>query len=191
MVQKKLITKHVLLFFFIMWIGFSVAQRITPYEGPFIAPPTNKNMLFYLQRTVDVNTVIYEINYKEDGEINRKKPVKIYWIDFDNGGKRSELTFVQNKFAYGVEFIELEGAKPVFEINLVSYKKIHMYLKPTGKNAAYEIHVIINDKPSILTNIMVNITGGTYLHPNVSFIELVGKDLVTGDKIIEKIKPAS
>lgn len=167
------------------------AQTVIPYNGPFPVPPINKNSLFYLQRTLDRNTVMYEINYTATGTINRKKPLKIYWIDFEEGGKISALTFAQNKFAYGIEFLELKGIDPIFKINLVSYKKIDMYLKPSGKNKSYEMHVIINGKPSILTSILVHITGGTYLKPIISHIELKGKDLTTGEAAEEKIKTST
>ncbi len=165
------------------------AQSIVPYNGPFPVPPINKNRLFYLQRTINRNTLIYEINYNADGAVNRKNPVIIYWIDYDNGEKISQLTYIQNKFAYGIVSDEIKEAKTLFKINLVSYKKIDMYLKPTGKNGSYEMHVIINGKPCILDNILIHITGGTYLKPVVSSIELTGKELFTGKEVVEKIKP--
>ena len=163
------------------------AQVIHPKYSGFPDPPPNENMLFYLQRTIDNNTVVYEINYTTDGKINAKKPVKVYWIDFDNGGIISPLTFAQSMFAYGVESKMLD--EKIFMINLVSYKKLKFYLKPTGKNKNYETHVVLNNKPSILTKIFVTIIGGTYLKPIVLHIELVGKDIVTGERITEKIKP--
>ena len=173
------------------FIGINAnAQSIKPYNGPMPVPPANKNMLFYLQRTVDINTLIYEINYKPDGRINKKKPVKIYWIDYNNGEKITPLTYVQNKLAYGIESTEQEGPEPAFRINLVSYKKIKMYLRPSGKNGTYQAHILINGKASLLTNILINIVGGTYLKPVISFIELVGKDIKTGEKLTEKIKPS-
>lgn len=185
--------KSILITFLFLTSFWSVtniqAQTVKPYNGPFPIPPLTKNSLFYLQRTLDKNTLMYEINYTTAGTVNAKKPILIYWIDFEEGGKISPLTFAQNKFAYGIQFMEIKGTETIFKINLVSYKKIDMYLKPSGKNGAYEMHVIINGKPGILTNILVHITGGTYLKPIVSHIELKGKDLITGDVVAEEIKP--
>lgn len=146
-------------------------------------------MLFYLQRTLDKNTVIYEVNYEANGQINRKKPVKAYWLDYDNGWTPSPLTRAQTMFAYGIESEPTYAGSKIFRINLVSYKKIKMHLKPGGKNKAYEIHITLRGRNYLLTNIFVNIIGGTYLRPNVSYIELRGKDLSTGERMVERIKP--
>ncbi len=145
--------------------------------------------MFYLQRTVDRNTVIYELNYEASGELNVKRPLKIYWIDFENGARISPLTFIQSKFAYGIESEMIDETKKIFQIHLVSYKKIKFYLKPTGKNNQYQTHAVIKGKPAILSKIHVNIIGGTILNPVVSYIELIGEDLHTGLKVAEKIKP--
>ena len=79
------------------------AQKITPMYDPMPVPPDKKSMLFYLQRTMDKNTVIYETNADANGSINVKDPIKIYWIDYDEGGGTSELTVTQNKLAYGLK----------------------------------------------------------------------------------------
>jgi hypothetical protein len=165
-----------------------LAQKINPYYGPFPTPPVNSKSLFYLQRTVDRNTLIYEINHNADGSLNRKKPVKIYWIDYEKGATISQLTYAQNKFAYGIKVLEIGEKDPVFKLNLVSYKKIDLYLKPSD-NGSYAIHVILNGKPCLLNRVFVNITGGTNLSPDVSYIELTGKELATGEQVIEKFKP--
>lgn len=146
-------------------------------------------MLFYIQRTINMNTLIYEINYQENGEINKKKPITIYWLEFENNGKKSPLTYVQEKFAYGVEIEELDGSEMIFIVNLVSYKKIKIYLKPSVKEGLYRAFVPIREKECQLTNILINIVGGTAIKPIVDFIELFGKDLVTGENVNEKITP--
>lgn len=167
----------------------SVAQKIKPFYGPFPEPAPNKNMLFYLQRTVDRNTLIYELNYEPGGELNGKNPVKVYWIDFEDGAKISPLTFIQSKFAYGINSELIDKEKGTYQIHLVSYKKIKFDLIPSGKNQHYQVHVLIKDKPAILNRIFINILGGTYMNPIVSYIELTGDELKTGTRITERIKP--
>ena len=168
---------------------FAAAQRITPFYGPFPEPAPNKQMQFYLQRTMDRNTLIYELNYDADGQLNEKKPIRIYWIDFDDGAKISPLTFAQSKFAYGIESEMIDKTKGIFQFNLVSYKKVKLFLKPTGKNNHYQTHVLIKGKQAILTKIFIKIIGGTYISPVVSYIELMGEELQTGRQIVEQIKP--
>jgi len=182
--------KRVIILFLILFANFVAgAQKITPYYGPFPEPAPNNNMLFYLQRTVDRNTVIYELNYDAGGQLNEKKPVKVYWIDFENGAKISQLTFVQNTFAYGVSSELIDKDKKIYEINLVSYKKIKFYLKPSGVNNHYQTHAVIKGKPAILKRVFISIIGGTQFNPIISYIELIGNDLQSGLEILEQIKP--
>lgn len=170
--------------------GIQMQAQVLKFQYDSLpVPPQNKNMLFYLQRTLDKNTVIYEVNYEPNGQINKKKPVKAYWLDYDNGWTASPLTRAQTMFAYGVESEPTHAGSKIFRINLVSYKKIKMYLKPSGKNKTYETHVTLHGRNYLLTNIFVNIVGGTYLRPSVSYIELRGKDPLTGEKMVERIKP--
>lgn len=164
-------------------------QKIIPYTGLMPAPAANKNMLFYLQRTIDINTLVYEINYKANGQIDKNRPVKIYWIRYTEGGKTAPLSYAQNRFAYGVESDAVKGPEPVFRIRLVSYKKIEMYLKPTGENGRYQAHILLRGKVCVLRNLLVHIIGGSYLEPSISHIEVTGKDPVTGEWIIEKLRP--
>ena len=168
---------------------YASGQRITPYTGPFPVPPANKSMLFYLQRTMNKNTVVYEANYDAGGKINKEQPVKIHWVDFEDGGKISPLNFLQNKFAYGVELIGSAGADAVFKIHLVSYKKIVITLMPSGRNGSYQALVPIRGRESVLTSVLIDIVGGTYLKPEVYYIELSGKDVQTGEKVVEQIRP--
>lgn len=187
--MRSVLSFRLALISFLLFLGsFLVAQKINPFYGPFPAPPVNAKSLFYLQRTIDRNTLMYEINYNANGSLNHKKPVKIYWIDYEKGATISQLTYAQNKFAYGINALEIAGKEPVFKLNLVSYKKIDLYLK-LSDNGTYAIHVILNGKPCILNRVLVNITGGTNLNPDVSHIELTGKELATGEQIIEKFKP--
>jgi hypothetical protein len=187
--QRSVLFSPLASLFFLLFLGsFMVAQKIKPFYGPFPTPPVNAKSLFYMQRTIDRNTLMYEINYNTDGSLNHKKPVKIYWIDYEKGATISQLTYAQNKFAYGIKSLEIAGKEPVFKLNLVSYKKVDLYLKPSD-NGSYAIHVVLNGKPCILSRVLVNIAGGTTLSPDVSYIELTGKELTTGAEVIEKFKP--
>ncbi len=189
MMSRSLLLPRLALICSLLFLKSSLlSQTLKPYYGPLPIPPVTAKSLFYLQRTVDRNTLVYETNFNADGSLNRKKPVTIYWIDYENGGTTSQLTYAQNKFAYGVNVLEISKKEPVFKLNLVSYKKIDLYLKQSA-NGSYAIHVILNKKPCLLHRVLVNITGGTTLNPDVSYIELSGKELATGAQISEKFKP--
>ena len=146
-------------------------------------------MLFYLQRTINRNTLIYELNYEATGEINSKEPIKVYWIDFEYGGGKSELTFAQRKFAYGVRSNRIDKIKNIYEISLVSYDHIKIRIAPYGSDNLYRAEIVIKDKIAILDKILIQIVGGTHVNPLISFIELTGHDPGTGALVSERIKP--
>ena len=162
------------------------AQKIIPIHDSLPELSPNKTRLFYLQRNIDRNTLIYETNYRSNGLIDEKKPVKIYWIDFENEGKTSPLTFIQNSLAYGIESKLIDRTKKTFLLHLVAYKKIDLYLK-LDKNKRYKVFTTISGKEAILSRIIVNMTGGTYLNPIISFIELSGDDLKSNASLSQKI----
>ncbi|MBP1650066.1 MAG: CDP-alcohol phosphatidyltransferase, partial [Bacteroidetes bacterium] len=47
----------------------------------------------------------------------------------------------------------------------------------------------IGNSLAVLDRIYIEIDGGTFWHPNVLYIELKGKDMVTGKEVKEQIKP--
>lgn len=178
-------------FYILIAISFTVissltGQKITPMYDPMPVPPANKNMLFYLQRTMDKNTVIYEVNSDADG-IKVDDPVKIYWIDYDEGGGTSELTVTQNKLAYGLKTKLIDKKKKIWKLNVVSYKKLDLILRP-GPDKLYHVYTKINGKQTKLTKFLVYITGGTYMNPDIKYIEITGIDK-NGKVVSQKLKP--
>jgi len=71
------------------------------HESYPVPQKTNK-LLFYLQRSHNKNTIVYELNTQADGTIDVKNPIKVSWIRFEEGGKRAELSFIQRR-AFGVK----------------------------------------------------------------------------------------
>ncbi len=174
---------------FFLTIVTCYSQTIKPRYHGFPKPLPNKDMLFYLQRTIDYNTVIYELNYEKSGKLNRKEPIKMYWIDYEKGGKVSLLTYAQHKFAYGIEAKEIEELEGAFEIKLVAYRKKLFRLATTGLGGIYEMRTMLKGREVILKKIFVNIVGGTLLRPDVKDITVTGIDVLTGVEVLEILVP--
>jgi hypothetical protein len=152
-------------------------------------PPKNKNMLFYLQRTHNTNTIIYELNYNKDSSINEIEPVKVYWIRYADAGEVTPLSAVQKNFAYGVTSFLIDKEKKWFKITLKAYDKINIYIMNTQKDKNYHAYVKINGVLSEMINIFFKTEGGTFWSPNVVYVDLVGKDIHTQKTTIERFKP--
>lgn len=162
-------------------------KQVNP-QDTFPTPPFNKNMLFYIQRTHNINTIVYEVNYNKDSTINEKDPVKIYWIRYADNGEILPLSGIQKSFAYGVNVSAFDKEKKWFKLNIVSYKKTDIYLMNT-KGSRYHAFVKINDKISLLKKIFFKTDGGSFWSPNVVYVELTGNDITTGKIVSERFKP--
>lgn len=150
----------------------------------FPVPAADTNRLFYLQRTPNTNTIVYELNY-DKGVLNEKEPVHVFWIRYGEQGQRAELSFIQRSFAYGVKTKAV--AKDRYELRFVSYKKAAMQLVKAADNK-YHIYATINQKMAILNRIFIHINGGSFWSPNIEYVDLEGIDPATGKGISERRK---
>ncbi len=153
-------------------------------QDKFPIPTGNTKQLFYLQRTSNTNTIVYELNYK-NGELDAEDPVHVFWIRYGEKGQREELSFIQRKFAYGIKSNLI--SKDKYKLNFVSYKKYAMYLMK-GADNKFGVYALINQKHVILERIFVKINGGSLFSPNIEYVELKGIDPGTGKEILEKMK---
>nr|WP_262910534.1 DUF4833 domain-containing protein [Pontibacter silvestris] len=149
-------------------------------------PKGIRNMMFYVQRDPNANTVVYELNLLEQGIPDEKDPIHPFWIRYADGGERKELNYIQRKFAYGLNSKKL--GKDSYELKFVCYSKLPLYLRK-GTNGKFHVYATINDKQAILNRIFVRIEGGTFWVPNVLYFELKGTDAVTGKVVSERFKP--
>jgi phosphatidylglycerophosphate synthase len=169
--------------------GIATAQTSdtsNPSPIKFPTPKGIKNELFYLQRDPNTNTIIYELNLESDGRVNEDEPVKVYWIRYADKGNKEDLSFVQRKFAYGIQSKSLGNGE--FELRFVSHKKLPLILKKSPIDKKYHVYIDANDKRVMLDRIFVRIEGGSYWIPNVKYVELTGINTKTSSPIVERIK---
>lgn len=179
------------LFFAGISFGFheiSVNQHLknTP-ENTYPTPPSTDKMLFYIQRSHNKNTIVYDLNLLADGTINPKEPVHPYWIRYEEGGVKKELSAIQRRFAYGLNFQLMDKQSGGYMLNFVSYKKRSVYLMKPGKDKPYKVYVYINDKIAELSKIFIKTESSTYWFAVVKYVEVFGRDLKTGAMLYEKI----
>ena len=160
-------------------LGFSVLA-----QTGFPVPQGNQKQLFYLQRTQNTNTIVYELNYK-DGVFDMENPVHEFWIRYQEKGQRQELSYIQRKFAYGIRSKKIADNK--FELSFVSYKKYKMYLEP-GPDNKYYVYTNINNRKVVLTSIFLKINGGSFWSPNIEYVEVSGFEPSSHSVIKEKLK---
>lgn len=161
-----------------------IADKSNPSPLKFPVPKGISNQLFYLQRDPNTNTFICELNIDKNGEVDRKDPVLIYWMRYDVDGKKAELSYIQRKFAYGIQTKEL--GKDHFELRFVSHKQLALYLVKEDDNK-FHVYTTVNKKKIRLERIFVRIEGGSFWLPNVKYVELRGINPETNAVIAERI----
>lgn len=167
-------------------VNAQTADRSNPSPLKFPTPKGIKNQLFYLQRDPNTNTIIYELNLNAKAEVNRAEPILVYWLRYDDNDEKKDLSYIQRKFAYGIQTKEI--AKDQWEIRFVSHKKIPMYLMQSKEDQKYHVYVTVNNKKIELSKIFVRIEGGSFWLPNVKYVELTGINTATGTPVVERIK---
>lgn len=176
--RRKLFLMTTALFLSVVF-NFAAAQ-----PADFPVPTGNAKQLFFLQRTPNINTIVCELNYK-NGAIDKEDPVHVFWVLFQEGAKRQDLTYIQRKFAYGISAKEIGANK--YELNFVSYKKYKMYLM-LGADKQFHVYTTVNNKQILLSHIFVEIRGGSFWTPHVEYVEISGTDPTTHVPIKERFK---
>jgi len=148
--------------------------------------PRDKGLLFYLQRTGNSNTVIYAVNYTQDGRINPSKPFKVYWRRFAKKGKKRSLQFLERNFAFGISYQPLKKHSGKYLANIVSYpaRKVVIEQPQLGKARAV---MPIAGKNAQLECIYVEWRKQAGVIPYIVYVDIVGRTLYGNQKIVERI----
>lgn len=147
--------------------------------------PKTDNLLFFLQRDPDRNTVIYELNYNEDGTLNTEVPVKGSWIRYEEKGSFKALNGIEERYAYGVKSKALGNDQ--FEIRLVSYKKLPLYLMKLAGDHKYGIYIKDGEDAMLLKRVFVRVDKGSFWFPKVRYIDMITVHSETGQEILKRI----
>lgn len=161
-------------------------DRSDPSPLKFPTPKGIANQLFYLQRDPNTNTIICELNADKNGEVDKKDPILVYWIRYGDNGEKKDLSYIQRKFAYGIETKEI--GKDHYELKFVSHKKLPMYLLRSDNDKKFHVYVTVNKKKIQVERIFVRIEGGSFWLPNVKYVELKGTDTENDSPVLERIK---
>ena len=146
----------------------------------------SSNALFKIERSKDDNAIFYELRTSSNNSLDKENPINIYWIRNTEGGKTKPLTWIQQHYAYGLEFTSSSQQKAKF--HFVSYDKKDFILK---KNVEGDFKVFtIKDKKEVIVNrIFIQIDGGTFWFPTISRVELHTTDPITNIDEVEIINP--
>ncbi|MDD4602645.1 MAG: DUF4833 domain-containing protein [Bacteroidales bacterium] len=156
-------------------------------EHNYPVPQRNEKLLFFVQRTHNRNTIAYELNLKPDGTINQGNPLHAYWIRYEEGGQRKELSSIQ-RMLYGLEI--QKGEKGRYSFHFKYYKKKELYLIPAVKANSYKAMIVINGKMAEFTHLFIaSVTNSLGVPSSVKYIDIYGIDPASGSAVNERVIP--
>ncbi len=168
--------------------GFQT-EPVKKEKKVFPKPENMDNMLFYVQRTFNINTLIYELNVDAKQELNAVEPIKIHWVNYETNKSSEPLNYIQRKYAYGIDIKLIDAEKKTYCFNFVSYKKKKLYLIKSVIDNKYHVFCEINNKMVTLDRIFIQIEGGSFWVPHVKYIDISGKDLAKNEEVAERVIP--
>lgn len=161
---------------------------LTPeaWSGPGYPVPQDKNQIFYVQRSMNANTIVYTARIGADGQLDPDRPVDVFWRRFNDQGERKDLSFLERTVAFGVKAEKLGGKPPSFRMRVISYPQRSAILS------------LVDGKPQLVTKIagVPSRLDHAFLHldesgsmPKVTLVDLVGHALDTGKEMRESFIP--
>jgi hypothetical protein len=84
-----------------------------PRVRPEFPIPNEPNQLFYIERSVSSNTVIYAARLDAGGNIDRNAPVEAFWRWYRVDGHKKPLNFIERMLAYGVRAEPTHAGEPI------------------------------------------------------------------------------
>src|SRR5688572_2847738 len=172
--------KFITPFFLVAVFGFS-SPTFAPTEFP--VPPHSSKSLFYIHRSPNPNTVIYEVNLTDKNVIDPENPVKVYWIRYGEKGQYRELNYIERTFAYGVKSEPIDSK--LYRVQFVASKDKNFQVSIDEQGQALAT-MIISGKRSKMTKIFVQVAEEGWW-PKVAYVEFFGVDIETNKPAYEKM----
>lgn len=140
---------------------------------------------FVIERSKDANQIFYTIQIEKQ-VLSTENPMIIYWIKHTKNGIKEDLTWIQKKYAYGINYLKRTPQEAVFRF--VSYDKMDFTIKKDG-NGTYEVFTNMQKKEIIVKRIFIHLKGGSFWMPHIPQIDIEGISAETGKPFKQSIKP--
>jgi len=153
--------------------GFVLAANL-------MAAGNSEERLFRFERSKNANYICYDAHL-QDGHLDRKDPLSVYWIRMTQGGIRKELSLIQRKLAFGYKVIKSEGDEVC--VHLSAYNRLPIRIcQRDGKWVAL---VTLDGREALLTKMYAKTVTPESL--KVEYVDIFGTDCATGQKVTKRI----
>ena len=163
-----------------------IAAVLLAAAGETFPVPHEPNQVFYVQRSLNSNTMVYVARLDGEGELDPKRPVDVFWRRYNDAGERKELSTLERGIAFGVISNPVSGQPGSFTMHVISYPKRPALLKLVGGVPRLEAKVA--GEPCRLDHAYLEVDDSGRL-PSVTRVDLYGYSLATGQLIKESFIP--
>jgi hypothetical protein len=175
--------------FRMMWCFLFLQFLATASWGQSSSPypvPSEPNQLFFLQRSMNANTIVYVANLSSDGKLDGRAPVEIFWRRYNDSGEKLPLSLVERQLAFGVNTKRTLDESAGFVVTMKAYAKRSALLRVFNGEPRLEAKVAGQNARLI----------SAYLHldesespPRVLKVDLRGESLDTREPLLESFIP--
>ncbi len=102
-----------------------------PLARPRWPQPLDKHQVFYLQRDMNRNTIVYTAHFGADGML-KSPPINAYWRRFAEEGQTKPLKTVEKLLAYGVKARKNHAGKDSWNVDFVALSALKAELRQSG-----------------------------------------------------------
>jgi Domain of unknown function (DUF4833) len=138
--------------------------------GSLQAGTPDHEALFHIERNINANIVQYDAQVGENGLLDEKHPIMVYWVRLAEEGQVKQLSWIEKKFAYGVK-TKLNKAKTSatldFALDLGKTLRVERF------DNDYRAVTDIDGVPCFLDKMFVHITENG-LSIKLDYVEMFG-----------------
>ncbi len=139
--------------------------------------PSDAHQLFFLQRTLNANTVVYTAHFDKSGNLNPDAPVAVYWRRFQEQGQVMALRWYERAFGFGVRIQSTDNPQTL-RLTFNGLKSQQLELRQTAPfKAALFARIEDREYRLIYAYLDVDESG---LFPTVTRLRLYTNDPQTG-----------
>ena len=148
--------------------------------------PSEPHQIFFLQRSMNSNTIVYAARLGSDKKLDRRDPIEIFWRRFSHNGENLPITYTERILAFGVRIKPLRNATDAYLVTLVAYPGRSAVLRIADGRPQLEGKVAGQDARLISAFLYLDESGRI---PRVIKVDLRGEALASKQPLFESFIP--
>lgn len=146
--------------------------------------PNEPNMLFYIQRSVNANTVVYVAPAECRGTAD---PVTVYWRLYNIDGHTRSLNFIERVLAYGVNSVVVRPPPAATSFRIAAIPELELILEQDAAGHPEAVMQFAHRSARLVyVYLQVDDRG---MMPRVTALDLFGIEQGTGKALHEHVIP--